>query len=157
MRFMFITGLLFAGVVALLPWINASLDESGLRQDASLAPQLSRSGTRIAAPAVAHYIMRVGKERGLDLQPDNVRVEVSAARPGTLVGQSAPMKVEGKDLVTIQQVTISIDYHRPIYLGLTRHMEFTLHTEGIGDGERSTFPASGSEEAAPSEEAEAPR
>jgi hypothetical protein len=156
MRFMFITGLLFAGVVALLPWINASLDESGLRQDAAFAPELSRSGTIISAHTVAHYLMRVARERGLELTPDNLSIEVSASRPGTLGVRGGPLKVEANQLVPIQKVSISVDYQRPIYLGLTKRMRFTIDTEAVGNGGISTYPVPTPQEAAPSDEAQAP-
>jgi hypothetical protein len=156
MRFMFFTGLLFAAVIATLPWINASLDESGLRQDAAFAPELSRTGPGVKAATVAHYLMRVAKERGLELQPENLHIEVSASEPGTLGVQGGPMKIQGQELVPIQKVTISVDYHRPIYLGLTKRMEFTIYTEALGEGGVSTFPAPAKQEEAPSTEAEIP-
>jgi hypothetical protein len=140
MRFMFIVALLFSGVVALLPWINASLDEAGLKQDAAFAPELSRTSSAITAPTVAHYMMRVAKERGLELKPENLNIHVSASEPGTLAVQGGTLKVEGKELVPIQRVTITVDYNRPIYLGLTKKMAFTIDTEGIGDGGISTYP-----------------
>lgn len=147
MRFMFIMALLFGGVIALVPWINASMDESGLRQDAAFAPELSRTSTAVNAPTVAHYLMRVAEERGLELRPENLRIEVSAAEPGTLGVQGGTLKIQGSELVPIQKVTISVDYNRPIYLGLTKRMEFTIYTEGLGDGGISTYPAPAQQEA----------
>jgi hypothetical protein len=158
MRFMFVVALIFAAVVACLPWINVSLDEAGLRQDAAFAPELSRSGRAISARAVAHYLMRVAKERGLDLKPENMTIEVGGAEPGTLGVQGGPLKVQGNQLVTIQKVTITIDYTHPVYLGFTRRMAFTINTEGIGDGGRSTFPSPTPQQETeePSDEPEAP-
>lgn len=140
MRFMFVVALIFASVVACLPWINASLDEAGLRQDVAFAPELSRSGSAISAPTVAHYLTRVAKERGLDLKPENMSIEVGPAEEGTLGVQGGPLKLQGNAQVTLQKVTITIDYTHPIYLGFTKRMAFTIHTEGIGDGGRSTYP-----------------
>jgi len=164
MRFMFVMASIFAGVIALLPWINASLDEAGLKQDTAFAPELSRSGTAINAPTVAHYIIRVAKERGLELKPENLNIQVSASQPGTLAVQGGQLKVQGQQLVLIQRVVITVDYNRPIYLGLTKKIAFTVDTEGIGDGGISTYPVPTprqEEEEAPSEaesppEAEAP-
>ncbi|HEX8699647.1 MAG TPA: hypothetical protein VF815_12465 [Myxococcaceae bacterium] len=140
MRFMFVVALIFAGVIALLPWINASLDEAGLKQDAAFAPELSRTGSAIKAPMVAHYLMRVAKERGLELQPENLNIRVSESKAGTLAVRGGPIKLGANQQVPIQQVTITIDYNRPIYLGLTKKIAFTVDTEGVGDGGLSTYP-----------------
>lgn len=130
---------LLGGVAAAVPWINASMDEAGLREDVVAAPNLSRNGTSIRAATMASYLMQVAKQRGIELQPENLRIEVAAAEEGALGG----LKVAG-----VQKVTVHVDYHHPLYLGLTKHMEFTLHTSGIGTGESSTFPESEEEESA---------
>jgi hypothetical protein len=135
--------LIGAGVAA-VPWITVSMDEAGLREDVIAAPNLSRHGTSLTAATIASYLMHVSKQRGIDLQPENLRIEVGAAEAGALSG----IQVGGQQVAKVQKVTIHVDYRRPIYLGLNRHMEFTLQTSGIGNGGASTFPESEPEDAA---------
>jgi hypothetical protein len=136
--------LIGAGVAA-APWITASMDEAGLREDIIASPNLSRHGTSLSASMIAGYLMHVAKSRGIHLQPENLRIEVSAAEAGGLGG----MQVGGQQVAQVQHVTVHVDYHHPVYLGLSKHMEFTLQTSGIGNGEASTFPGAEQEEAAP--------
>src|SRR4051794_560527 len=91
MKFLLFVGLLAGGVVASLPWINASMDASGLRQDATFAPQNARSNSTVSAGAIAHYLLRTAKERGVALTPEGLHIEVEAAHKGTLSNQTASM------------------------------------------------------------------
>ena len=144
---------LIGAVMAGWPWLSATMDEAGLREDAVAAPNLSRRGTSLNASTIAGYLMQVAKQRGINLQPENLQVEVSAAEAGALSG----IQVGGQQVAKVQKVLIHVDYRHPLYLGLAKHMEFTLHTSGIGNGGASTFPGSGQEEEAqPPSEAPAP-
>jgi hypothetical protein len=142
MRFLIWLAVLIGCGVAAVPWFNASFDEAGLREDAVAAPNLSRAGSSISAATIASYLMHVAKQRGIELQPENLRIEVSAAEAGALGG----LQVGGKQLAGVQKVILHVDYRHPIYLGLTKHMEFTIRTSGIGNGGASTFPISEQEE-----------
>src|SRR5687768_16266337 len=115
MKFLLWLAVLIGGGVAAWPWINASIDEGGLREDAIAAPNLSRAGSSIQAATIAGYLVHVAKQRGIELQPENLRIEVSATEAGALGG----IQVGGKQLAGVQQVTIHVDYRHPIYLGLT--------------------------------------
>ncbi|WP_224247625.1 hypothetical protein [Hyalangium gracile] len=150
MRFLLFLGLLAGGVVATLPWANAWLDASGLRQDAASAPQVARSNSALRAGAIAHFMLKAAKERGAALTPEGLRIEVEAARKGALNLQGGALEVQGENApatVSIQKATIHVQYDQPIYLGLTRRVEFTVEAEGIGDGGPSTFPSADEKEA----------
>jgi hypothetical protein len=127
--------LIGAGVAA-VPWLSASFDEAGLRDDVVAAPNLSRHGTSLRAATIASYLMQVEKQRGINLQPENLYIEVEAAEAGALSG----IQVGGQQVARVQKVTVHVDYRRPLYLGLSKHMEFTLHTSGLGNGGASVFP-----------------
>ncbi|WP_224369709.1 hypothetical protein [Hyalangium versicolor] len=133
---------LIGAVVATVPWISATMDEAGLREDVVAAPNLSRHGTSLKAGTIAGYLMQVARQRGINLQPENLRIEVSAAEAGALGG----IQVGGQQVAQVQKVLIHVDYRHPLYLGLSKHMEFTLHTSGIGNGGASTFPGPEQEE-----------
>ncbi len=135
---------LIGAVVAAVPWISATMDEAGLRDDVVAAPNLSRQGTSLRAATIAGYLVQVAKQRGIALQPENLRIEVDAAEAGALSG----IQVGGQQVAKVQKVTVHVDYRRPLYLGLSKHMEFTLHTSGLGNGGASTFPGSEQEDAA---------
>jgi hypothetical protein len=149
MKFLLWLAVLGGAGVAAVPWFNASFDEAGLREDAVSAPNLSRAGSSIQAATIASYLMHAAKQRGIQLEPENLRIEVSAAEAGALGG----LQVGGKQLAGVQKVAIHVDYHHPVYLGLTKHMEFTIRTSGIGNGGASAFPVSEQEEEAPTEAA----
>ena len=142
MRFLLWLAVLIGAGVAAVPWFNASFDEAGLREDAISSPNLSRAGSSINAATIASYLMHVAKQRGIELQPENLHIEVSATEAGALGG----IQLGGKPLAGVQKVTLHVDYRHPVYLGLTKHMEFTIHTSGIGNGGASTFPPSGQEQ-----------
>lgn len=152
MKFLLWLAVLIGAGVAAVPWFNASFDEAGLREDAVAAPNLSRAGSSIQAATIASYLVHAAKQRGLDLQPENIRIEVSASEAGALGG----IQVGGKQLAGVQKVTIQVDYRHPVYLGLTKHMDFTIHTSGIGNGGASTFPASAQAEEPPAPAEEPP-
>lgn len=103
--------LIGAGVAA-VPWLSASFDESGLRDDVVAAPNLSRHGTSLRASTIASYLMQEAKQRGINLQPENLQIEVEAAETGALSG----IQVGGQQVAKVQKVTVHVDYRRPLYL-----------------------------------------
>jgi hypothetical protein len=156
MKFLLFLGLAAGGIVAALPWVNASMDASGLRQDAAFAPLNACPNNAVTAGAIAQYLLRTAKERGAALTPEGLHIEVEAARQGTLSTQTASML--GQDgttslpTVSTQKATIQVQYDQPIYLGLTQHVEFTVEAKGMGEGGATAYPSGyGKEAGAPAE------
>lgn len=148
--FLFVVVLLGV-VLGSLPWINAFIEEAGLKQDAAFAPDLSRSSNVVTAKKVASQLKMAARERGLQLEDEHLRIEVAEAVPANI--QGGQVQIAGGPTVSVQVVTIEVNYEHPIYLGLTKSMEFTLTTQAIAQGGASVFPADTEEETASDEEA----
>jgi hypothetical protein len=151
MNYLLKVGLLCGAVVLSLPWLSVSLDASGLKQDVQMAPELSKAGASIKAHAIAHYVMRVARQRGFEISPEDVQVEVSAAQTGDFPLQGGEIKVAPNQALTVQKVSIQLKCHRYVYGSIKREVELALTTEGMGLGGASTFPGARDEA-----EAEAP-
>jgi hypothetical protein len=125
-----------------ISWIGQNVADSGFRQDVAMAPPLVSGVHGSSALVLAEEVKRLAKERGIELDPANLQVEVSEGKSGVYRVAAGIMRASSSagGPTAIQDITVHASYDRKFF-GIKRHIDTTVNTSCPGNGPASSYPA----------------